>query len=67
MNSLNMYVKQSGLIQHHEKEGGEKARTRIENLEELINAAKAFEVEDIRTEEDMLQEEAGSERRKRAN
>lgn len=49
-------VKQSGLIQHHEKEGGEKARTRIENLEELINAAKAFEVEDIHTEEDMLQE-----------
>jgi DNA helicase-2/ATP-dependent DNA helicase PcrA len=38
-------VKQSGLIQHHEKEGGEKARTRIENLEELVNAAKAFEVE----------------------
>lgn len=57
-------VKQSGLIQHHEKEGGEKARTRIENLEELINAAKAFEVEDIRTEEDMLQEEAGSEEEK---
>ena len=57
-------VKQSGLIQHHEKEGGEKARTRIENLEELINAAKAFEVEDIRTEEDMLQEEAGPEEEK---
>ncbi len=53
-------VKQSGLIQHHEKEGGEKARTRIENLEELINAAKAFEVEDIRTEEDMLQDEAAA-------
>jgi len=47
-------VKQSGLIQHHEKEGGEKARTRIENLEELINAAKAFEVEDLPQEEDML-------------
>ena len=57
-------VMQSGLIQHHEKEGGEKARTRIENLEELINAAKAFEVEDIRTEEDMLQEEAGPEEEK---
>jgi len=53
-------VKQSGLIQHHEKEGGEKARTRIENLEELVNAAKAFEVEDIHTEEDMLQEEGAA-------
>ncbi|MDT8398158.1 MAG: DNA helicase II [Pseudomonadales bacterium] len=35
-------IKRSGLIQHHEKEGGEKANTRIENLEELVNAAKAF-------------------------
>ena len=50
-------VRQSGLIQHHEKEGGEKARTRIENLEELVNAAKAFEVEDLPAEEDFLQEE----------
>ena len=47
-------IKQSGLIQHHEKEGGEKARTRIENLDELINAAKAFEVEDIPREEEFL-------------
>jgi DNA helicase-2/ATP-dependent DNA helicase PcrA len=44
-------VKQSGLIQHHEKEGGEKARTRIENLEELVNAAKAFEVEAVPQDE----------------
>ena len=49
-------VKQSGLIQHHEKEGGEKARTRIENLEELVNAAKAFEVEDLPQETDFLDE-----------
>ena len=54
-------IKQSGLIQHHEKEGGEKARTRLENLEELINAAKAFEVEDLPVEESMLLEEAGEE------
>jgi DNA helicase-2/ATP-dependent DNA helicase PcrA len=49
-------VKQSGLIQHHEKEGGEKARTRIENLEELVNAAKACEVEDLPQETDFLDE-----------
>ena len=48
-------VRQSGLIQHHEKEGGEKARTRIENLEELVNAAKAFEVDDLPQEEEFLQ------------
>ena len=33
----------SGLIQHHEKEGGEKALTRKENLEELVNAASNFD------------------------
>ncbi len=36
-------ITRSGLPAHHEKEGGEKARTRLENLEELVNAAKAFE------------------------
>lgn len=36
-------VLNSGLIAHHEKEGGEKARGRIENLEELINAAGNFD------------------------
>jgi DNA helicase-2/ATP-dependent DNA helicase PcrA len=36
-------IKNTGLIPHHEKEGGEKARTRIENLDELINAASNFE------------------------
>lgn len=36
-------VKNSGLIHHHEKEGGEKARGRLENLEELVNAASNFD------------------------
>lgn len=35
-------IKRSGLIQHHEKEGGEKAQTRLENLDELINAVQVF-------------------------
>ncbi|HLT64474.1 MAG TPA: DNA helicase II [Pseudohongiella sp.] len=35
-------IKHSGLIPHHEKEGGEKAQTRIENLEELITATRSF-------------------------
>ena len=38
---------QSGLIQHHEKEGGEKARSRIENLEELVNACSNFNETDM--------------------
>ena len=40
-------VNHTGLIQHHEKEGGEKARARIENLEELISAANNFDDPDI--------------------
>jgi len=40
-------IAHTGLIQHHEKEGGEKARARIENLEELVNAANNFDDPDI--------------------
>ena len=36
-------VEHSGLVQHHEKEGGEKARARIENLEELVTATSSFD------------------------
>ncbi|WP_108125779.1 DNA helicase II [Saccharospirillum mangrovi] len=32
----------SGLIEHHEKEKGEKGRARIENLQELVTAAQSF-------------------------
>ncbi|MGQ4877877.1 DNA helicase II [Billgrantia sp. LNSP4103-1] len=32
----------SGLIEHHRSEKGEKGQARVENLEELINAARAF-------------------------
>ena len=35
-------VKCSGLIEHHLKEKGEKAQSRVENLEELSAAAKQF-------------------------
>ena len=40
-------VNHTGLTQHHEKEGGEKARARIENLEELVTAANNFDDPDI--------------------
>ena len=35
-------IKHSGLIPHHEKEGGEKAQARLENLDELITATRSF-------------------------
>ena len=43
-------ITHSGLVQHHEKEGGEKARARIENLQELVTAASNFD--DVDMEED---------------
>lgn len=33
----------SGLIPHYEKEKGEKGQSRIENLDELVNAGRSFE------------------------
>ena len=41
----------SGLVTHHEKEGGEKARTRIENLEELITACRNFDAPELISED----------------
>ncbi|QJQ95627.1 MULTISPECIES: DNA helicase II [Halomonadaceae] len=32
----------SGLVEHHANEKGEKGQARVENLEELVNAARAF-------------------------
>jgi DNA helicase II / ATP-dependent DNA helicase PcrA len=37
-----LVIERSGLVQHHQKEGGEKAQGRIENLEELVNATSSF-------------------------
>jgi len=39
-------VKHSGLIEHYKKEKGEKGRARIENLEELVGAAREFKPEE---------------------
>lgn len=36
-------IHKSGLIDHYGKEKGEKAEARVENLEELVSAAKGFE------------------------
>ncbi|MBB3105204.1 DNA helicase II [Azomonas macrocytogenes] len=39
-------IEQSGLLAYHRDEKGEKAQSRVENLEELVNAARAFENEE---------------------
>ena len=38
-----MTIERSGLIEYHKKEAGEKGRTRVENLSELVGAARDFE------------------------
>lgn len=40
-------IHNSGLIEHYRKEKGEKGLARLENLEELVNAAKQFESDGI--------------------
>ena len=39
-------IEQSGLIVYHQEEKGEKGQARVENLEELVSAARNFETSD---------------------
>jgi len=43
----------SGLLEHHRKDRGEQAETRVENLEELVNAAQSFEPPPLEDGEEM--------------
>ena len=40
-------IQRSGLVEYHKKEAGEKGRTRVENLAELVTAASDFEPEPL--------------------
>ena len=40
-------LRHSGLLDHHAKEKGEKGQARLENLEELVNAARYFQPDDV--------------------
>ncbi len=40
-------LEHSGLLAHYEKDKGEKARARVENLRELVSAAEQFEHEEL--------------------
>ncbi len=44
----------TGLVEHHQKEKGEKARARVENLEELVNACGEFDIDDFEQAEDSV-------------
>ncbi|MBT8448687.1 MAG: DNA helicase II [Gammaproteobacteria bacterium] len=48
---MQVVIEQSGLKEHYQKGGGEKAQSRIENLDELVNACRDFE--DVEIEENM--------------
>ena len=43
---VSITIDKSGLVAFHEKEKGEKAQARVENLQELITAARAYSSED---------------------
>ncbi len=43
VDQTDIMLQQSGLTDHYRKAKGEKAETRVENLEELVNAARNFE------------------------
>lgn len=42
----------TGLLEYHGKEKGEKGRARVENLEELINACRQFDMDDLNLDDD---------------
>ena len=48
---VQVVIEASGLVQHYQKGGGEKAQSRIENLEELVSASQDFE--DIELEDNI--------------
>ena len=46
-------IQAGGLIEHYKKEKGERGQARIENLEELVNAARQWEPEETNTDVEM--------------
>ncbi len=46
---VEIVVTQSGLKSHHEKEGGERGRARLENMAELVTAVREFDPEEDAT------------------
>ncbi|MEL7022496.1 MAG: DNA helicase II [Pseudomonadota bacterium] len=55
---VDQVIHSSDLASHYRKEGEEKAATRIENIEELVSAARGFAPEDADETEDMSELDA---------
>ncbi len=51
---VSIIIERTGLIDHFAKEGGERGETRIENLHELVNAARNFSVDEADEDLDPL-------------
>ncbi|ODS23166.1 DNA helicase II [Candidatus Endobugula sertula] len=49
---VDIVIKQSGLLLFHKNEKGEKGQARVENLEELVNACRAFDPDNVATQTD---------------
>ncbi|MGI9250008.1 MAG: DNA helicase II [Pseudohongiellaceae bacterium] len=49
-NKTDYVIEHSGLLEHHKKEGGEEAESRLENLRALVNAAYYFDGGDLLAE-----------------
>src|SRR6185295_5980943 len=47
-------INNSGLVEHHKKEKADRGEARVENLNELVSAARGFEPDGQHTDEDPL-------------
>ncbi len=45
-------IQMTGLIEFHGKEKGEKGQARVENLEEMVNACRQFDIDELDLDED---------------
>ncbi|MFT5116729.1 MAG: DNA helicase-2/ATP-dependent DNA helicase PcrA [Kiritimatiellia bacterium] len=53
-------IKQSGLLEFHQNEKGEKGQARAENLEELVNACRSFDPAEAATQTDQEEDHEAS-------
>ncbi len=57
---VDIVIKQSGLLDFHRNEKGEKGQARVENLEELVNACRAFDPDEVATQTDTVADQEAS-------
>ena len=47
-------INNSGLVEHHKKEKADRGEARVENLNELVSAARGFEPDGLNTDDEAL-------------